>query len=115
MAAIVEQNWLPGRLISIYNRKPDNKEHRVADNQQKEHERVGSIAGLGAGVIAGAQLGTVLLPIPVIGTFAGALLGGVLGSEVGKTVGAALLDGVSAFTETLKGPGGPNPPDRPES
>ncbi len=86
----------------------------MADRQQQEHERIGSIAGLGAGVIAGAQLGTVLLPIPIVGTFAGALVGGVLGSEVGKTVGAALLDGVSAFTESLSGqrPNG-SPPDKP--
>ena len=85
----------------------------MADNQV-EHERIGSIAGLGAGVIAGAQLGTVLLPIPIVGTFAGALLGGVVGSQVGKTVGAALLDGVSAFTESLSGqrPDDP-PPDKP--
>jgi outer membrane lipoprotein SlyB len=88
----------------------------VADNRQHEHERIGSIAGLGAGVIAGAQLGTLLVPIPIVGTFAGALVGGVVGSEVGKTVGAALLDGVSAFTESLSGqrPEDP-PPDNPGS
>jgi outer membrane lipoprotein SlyB len=85
----------------------------VADNQQQERERIGSIAGLGAGVIAGAQLGTVLLPIPIVGTFAGALIGGVFGSQVGKTVGAAMLDGISAFTESLSGqrPDDPPPPD----
>jgi phage tail tape-measure protein len=75
----------------------------MSTNRQEEHERIGSIAGLGAGVIAGAQIGTVLLPIPVVGTFAGALIGGVLGSEVGKSVGAAILDGVQAFTESLGG------------
>jgi phage tail tape-measure protein len=75
----------------------------MADNRQAEHERVGSIAGLGAGVIAGAQMGTVFIPIPIIGTFTGALLGGVLGSEIGRNVGAALLDGVSAFTDSLSG------------
>jgi phage tail tape-measure protein len=73
----------------------------MSANRQEEHERVGSIAGLGAGVIAGAQIGTVFIPIPVVGTFAGALIGGVLGSEVGKTVGAAILDGVQAFGESL--------------
>ena len=72
----------------------------MADHQE-ERERIGSIAGLGAGVIAGAQLGTILLPIPIVGTFAGALVGGVFGSQVGKTVGVALLDGISAFTESL--------------
>jgi phage tail tape-measure protein len=77
----------------------------MADQRQAEHERVGSIAGLGAGVIAGAQIGTVFIPIPIIGTFTGALVGGVLGSEIGRNVGAALLDGVSAFTESLSGHG----------
>ncbi len=82
----------------------------MADQQRKEHERIGGVAGLGAGVIAGAQVGSVLIPVPVLGTFAGALVGGVLGSEVGKSVGAALLDGVSAFTESLFGDDKPQPP-----
>jgi outer membrane lipoprotein SlyB len=75
----------------------------VADKRQAEHERVGSIAGLGAGVIAGAQIGTFFIPIPIVGTFTGALVGGVLGSEIGRNVGAALLDGVAAFTDSLSG------------
>ena len=75
----------------------------MAENRQAEHERVGSIAGLGAGVIAGAQIGTVFIPIPIIGTFSGALLGGLLGSEIGRNVGAALLDGITAFTDSLSG------------
>jgi len=85
----------------------------VADKQQEQNERVGSLAGLGAGVIAGAGLGSVLLPIPVVGTFAGALVGGVLGSEVGKTVGGALLNGLHTFTESLTGANQPpRGPDR---
>lgn len=84
----------------------------MADEQRKDHERIGGVAGLGAGVIAGAQVGSVLIPIPIIGTFAGALVGGVLGSEVGKTVGAALLDGVSAFAESLKGDDAGKPPQQ---
>lgn len=76
----------------------------MADDRRKERERIGGVAGLGAGVIAGAQVGSVLIPVPILGTFAGALVGGVLGSEVGKSVGVALLDGVSAFTESLFGP-----------
>jgi len=82
----------------------------MADQQRKDRERIGSVAGLGAGGIAGAQLGTVLLPIPVVGTFAGALVGGVLGSEVGKTVGAALLEGMSAFAESLGASDDQQPP-----
>jgi outer membrane lipoprotein SlyB len=60
-------------------------------------------------VIAGAQIGSIFIPIPIIGTFTGALVGGVLGSEIGRNVGAALLDGVDAFTESLSGQG--NDPD----
>jgi len=81
----------------------------VAEKRQVEHERIGSIAGLGAGVIAGAQIGSIFIPIPIVGTFTGALLGGVLGSEIGRNVGAALLDGVTAFTESMSGQG--NDPD----
>jgi phage tail tape-measure protein len=77
----------------------------VGDKRQAEHERVGSIAGLGAGMITGAQIGTMFIPIPIVGTFTGALLGGVLGSEIGRNVGAALLDGVTAFTESLSSQG----------
>ena len=83
----------------------------MADQRQVEHERVGSIAGLGAGVIAGAQVGTIFIPIPIVGTFTGALIGGVIGSEIGKNVGAALLDGVAAFAESLSGQEGD--PDQP--
>jgi phage tail tape-measure protein len=43
-----------------------------------------------AGAIAGAGLGSAVLP--VIGTFVGALGGGILGSQFGRTVGAAILD-----------------------
>lgn len=73
----------------------------MANNQREQDEQVGRLAGLGAGVLAGAGLGSVLLPIPVIGTFAGALIGGVVGSEVGKNVGSAMLEGLHAFTESL--------------
>jgi phage tail tape-measure protein len=69
----------------------DSKQGDAA-KQKDENERTGRIAGAGAGVIAGAQIGTVLVPIPVVGTFAGALVGGVLGSKVGKRVGGAILD-----------------------
>src|SRR4029078_11341572 len=84
--------------------KPNGERSQtVADQRQVEHELVGSIAGLGAGVIAGAQVGTIFIPIPIVGTFTGALIGGVIGSEIGKNVGAALLDGVAAFAESLSG------------
>lgn len=71
--------------------------------EQKDSAQVGGLAGLGAGVIAGAEIGTVVIPIPVLGTFTGALLGGVVGSAVGRRVGAAALNGVNAFLDTLSG------------
>jgi phage tail tape-measure protein len=71
------------------------------DNMKTDSEKVGGLAGLGAGVIAGAQVGTVLIPIPVVGTFLGAMLGGVFGSAVGQRVGGAALDGVNAFMDGL--------------
>ena len=82
----------------------------MAESRQEHNERVGSIAGLGAGVIAGAQVGTAFIPIPILGTFAGALIGGVLGSEVGKTVGSAVLDGLNALAESLGEPPSDTPP-----
>ncbi|MBS1999416.1 MAG: SHOCT domain-containing protein [Cyanobacteria bacterium SZAS LIN-2] len=57
-----------------------------------ENDKSGRLAGTGAGVIAGAQLGTVLLPIPVVGTFTGALVGGLVGNKIGKRFGGAILD-----------------------
>jgi phage tail tape-measure protein len=62
------------------------------DKQKEDNEKTGGLAGTGAGIIAGAQVGTVLLPIPVVGTFTGALVGGVIGSKVGRKVGGAMLD-----------------------
>lgn len=62
------------------------------ENKQEDNEKTGGLAGTGAGIIAGAQVGTVLIPIPVVGTFTGALVGGVLGSKVGKKYGGAMLD-----------------------
>lgn len=69
-----------------------NEKQDETVKQKEENEKTGSLAGTGAGIIAGAQVGTVLLPIPVVGTVTGAFVGGVLGSRVGKKVGGALLD-----------------------
>lgn len=69
-----------------------------AAKQKDDNEKTGGLAGTGAGILAGAQVGTVLLPIPVVGTFAGALVGGVIGSKVGKKVGGALLDKFNSAT-----------------
>jgi len=67
-----------------------SNDHSTGD--QNENNKAVKLAGTGAGVIAGAQLGTVLLPIPVVGTFTGALVGGLLGNKIGKRFGGAILD-----------------------
>ncbi|MDQ2746985.1 MAG: SHOCT domain-containing protein [Acidobacteriota bacterium] len=72
-----------------------NKKQDEAARQKEENEKTGGLAGTGAGILTGAQVGTVLIPIPVVGTFAGALVGGVLGSKVGKKYGGALLDKIN--------------------
>jgi hypothetical protein len=36
--------------------------------KQEEKERVGKLAGFGADALTGAQIGTAVIPIPVIGT-----------------------------------------------
>lgn len=61
-------------------------------------DRLGGIAGFGAGAITGAQFGTALIPIPVVGTFTGALIGGVLGTQVGKVLGGPIMDTISTLT-----------------
>lgn len=69
---------------------------------EQEKESISKTAGVGAGMMGGARLGQAVIPIPVVGSFAGAVLGGVVGSEVGKRVGKALINGVTAFVDTLK-------------
>jgi len=68
-----------------------DEQHRAA-KVKDENDKTAGIAGAGAGVLAGAQVGTVLLPIPVIGTFTGALVGGILGTKIGKKVGPAIFN-----------------------
>lgn len=63
-------------------------------DNQAEKDKATTLAGAGAGVLAGAQVGTALLPIPVVGTFTGALVGGLIGTKIGKKVGGAILDAV---------------------
>jgi phage tail tape-measure protein len=70
----------------------DNLKHEVEESQKN-----GRLAGAGAGVVAGAQLGTVLLPIPVVGTFTGALVGGLLGARFGKKVVGTVREKVNSF------------------
>ena len=76
----------------------------MQNNQQDRNEQMGGLAGLGAGIIAGAQVGTVGIPVPVVGTFVGAMVGGVVGSAVGQRVGGAALSGLNAFLDGLTAP-----------
>lgn len=64
----------------------------AAAEAKADNDKTAKMAGAGAGVLAGAQLGTVILPIPVVGTFTGALVGGLIGTKIGKRVGGMLLD-----------------------
>ncbi len=67
-----------------------------------DKESISKTAGISAGMLGGARIGQAVIPIPVVGSFAGAVLGGVVGSEVGKRVGKALINGATAFVDTLK-------------
>ncbi|MBX9671506.1 MAG: SHOCT domain-containing protein [Candidatus Obscuribacterales bacterium] len=71
-----------------------NEQDRNAE-VRAENDKTAKMAGAGAGVLAGAQVGTVLLPIPVVGTFTGALVGGLIGTKIGKKVGGVLLDKIN--------------------
>ncbi|MDQ1521117.1 MAG: hypothetical protein QOI55_2190 [Actinomycetota bacterium] len=66
-----------------------------------EQERIGGIAGLAGGLLTGARIGSAVLPVAGVGTFAGAVVGGIVGNEVGKRLGRAVVDGFNAFTKTL--------------
>lgn len=78
---------------------------------EQEKESISKTAGVGAGMLGGAKIGQAVIPIPVLGPFAGAVLGGVVGSEVGKRVGKALINGATAFVETLRDTGPATPDD----
>lgn len=71
-----------------------NEQDKIEENR-KDNDKTAKMAGAGAGVLAGAQVGTVLLPIPVVGTFTGALVGGLIGTKIGKKVGGVLLDKIN--------------------
>ena len=75
-----------------------------AAKQKEDNEKTGSLAGVAGGALAGAKVGTVLIPIPVIGTFTGALVGGALGSKIGKKYGGALLDKLGSNKQTEAAP-----------
>ena len=80
-----------------------------------EKAQIGSVAGLGAGMMTGARVGSAVIPVPVLGTFVGALVGGVLGSEIGKRLVPAVLNGAGAFVQTLTAPAQPSEPTKAET
>lgn len=98
-AAVLPTIWHP--------RGTGSSEERHMDEDDKEN--ISKTAGIGAGMLGGAKVGQVVLPIPVVGSFAGAVLGGVVGSEVGKRVGKALINGATAFVDTLRDEGSARP------
>ena len=51
----------------------------------------GRIAGTYVGILTGAQIGTVTIPIPVVGTLVGAVAGGLVGKNAGLKVESGLL------------------------
>ena len=59
-----------------------------------------------AGMLGGARLGNVAIPVPVLGTLVGGVVGGLVGSEIGQRLGKALVNGGVAFVETLSRPEG---------
>jgi len=70
-------------------------------SEQARNEQIGGLAGMSAGMLAGARIGSVLIPIPVVGTFLGGLFGGVAGTELGKRIGPALINAGTAFVQTI--------------
>ena len=74
------------------------------NSDQARNEQVGGLAGMGAGMLAGARIGSVLIPIPVVGTFLGGLFGGVAGTELGKRIGPAIINAGTAFIQSMTTP-----------
>ncbi len=75
--------------------------------EDTDKEQIGKTAGLGVGMLGGGRAGASVIPIPLVGPFVGAVVGGVLGSEVGKRLGKAVINGATAFVDTLKGEAAP--------
>jgi phage tail tape-measure protein len=70
----------------------------MADDLHKQNEETGRLAGFGAGVLTGMRLGTVLIPIPFVGSFTGALVGGAIGGKIGQRIGAPILNAIDSLT-----------------
>jgi phage tail tape-measure protein len=72
----------------------------MAEQPEQNNEETGRLAGFGAGALTGAHVGSVLIPIPFVGTFTGALIGGALGSKAGKRFGPTILNAVDNLTQS---------------
>lgn len=84
----------------------------MSDKSELSNEETGRLAGFGAGALTGAHLGTLLIPIPFVGTFTGALIGGAFGSRVGQRFGPTVLNAVDNLTQA---PAAAQPPQRSSS
>lgn len=60
----------------------------------------GRVVGGIAGVLTGAEIGTAVIPIPLVGTVMGAIAGGVLGSEGGRFLGRAVMNVTGTLVNT---------------
>src|SRR5256714_15578775 len=63
----------------------------------------GRISGLLVGLFQGAGWGSVVIPVPVVGSFCGAVVGGVVGAKVGRYLGREVGNGATAVTRGLTG------------
>ena len=86
--AIVEGACL---TYSVYGAHKQMKKGEISKSQFRHHvvKQSGAAGGSVAIGTAGAAVGTVLIPIPVVGTVVGSVVGGVAGSIVGSLVGGA--------------------------
>jgi hypothetical protein len=89
------------RIALQVERRPTVSNESETPATPAEQERIGGLAGLAGGVLTGARIGSAVLPVAGVGTFAGAVVGGIVGNEVGKRLGRAVVNGFSAFTKTL--------------
>ncbi len=73
------------------------------DGLEAQAAEAGKAAGTFAGMVGGARLGQLAIPVPFVGTLVGGVVGGVVGSELGQRLGKAIVNGGTAFVETLAG------------
>jgi phage tail tape-measure protein len=73
----------------------------VASEFEDKAVQAGGTAGTLAGAISGAKLLGGVVPIPFVGPVVGAVVGGVVGSELGRRLGKAVINGGTAFVQTL--------------